>query len=66
MKSASINYYHNVYKNKTNFKMTILKTNYIGKNMFFLSGNYIIKDVQSRDDAIDDKDQLRNDVQMVH
>lgn len=46
--------------------MTILKTNYIGKNMFFLSGNYIIKDVQSRDDVIDNKDRLRNDVQVVH
>lgn len=43
-----------------------MKTNYVGKNMFSLSGNYIIKDVQSRDDVVDNKDQLRNAVQMVH
>lgn len=45
--------------------MTILKTNYIGKNLFFLSANYIIKDVQSREDVIDNKDRLRNDVRVV-
>lgn len=28
------------------------------KSMFFLSGNYIIKDLQSRDNAVGDKHQL--------